>query len=140
MNHAIPAREPYEGNGESTQQRVSLGVRGTCREPDGGVEVVELLPGGPADAAGIEHGDTILSIEVRDTADLSCLLNGTVAGNELVLKVLRGNRNLLFRVRPEAWSEEEENRAYDRLMAAQAKAHRVPWWTKWYTLWGILER
>lgn len=64
---------------------------------DGGVLVVAVHPGGPADVAGIVAGDVLVEAEgaplVR-AGDLSRTLGGRAAGERLAVAVTRGDRRL----------------------------------------------
>lgn len=60
---------------------------------DGGVQVVEVVPGGPADRGGIRRGDVVLAFAGRGTPDrfvLGELVDASSPGDEIELRVLRG--------------------------------------------------
>jgi S1-C subfamily serine protease len=62
-----------------------------------GVEIVEVVPGSPAEAAGLRAEDLILAVdrsEVAKVEDVQRLLVGDRIGAPLALDVLRGGRRL----------------------------------------------
>ncbi len=123
--------EPILGTAdeESSQRWVSLGAKVMSRSPEG-VELGVIFPGNAAHKAGLQKGDIILDIKVRNTEDLSNLLNGKVAGCEFVLHVLRDrHQELWVKVRPEEWSGEDEAEAWQRYHALEQDEH-PPWWQK----------
>jgi serine protease Do len=66
-----------------------------------GVLVLELLRGSPADRAGIEPGDVVLSVDgrpVRDAAALRNELAAAAVGAEVRFSVLRNGRKVELRV------------------------------------------
>jgi S1-C subfamily serine protease len=68
-----------------------------------GVEVVEVVPGSPAAAAGLRAEDLIVSVDGRAVArveDVQRLLLGDRIGEPLVLDVLRGGRSMSLRLVP----------------------------------------
>lgn len=69
-----------------------------------GCLVVETVPGGPADKAGITSGDIILSIDgkkVSRVEDLTKEVSGREIGEEIVVEVMRGYRRGKARVKLE---------------------------------------
>ncbi len=59
---------------------------------DGGVQVVEIVPGGPADRGGIRRGDVVLAFAGRGTPDrfvLGELVDAASPGDEIEVRVLR---------------------------------------------------
>lgn len=99
-------------------ERLGIGIRaaddGWARELGlSGVLVLELLPGGPAELAGLrptrtdadgnlELGDLIIAVEeqvVRTRADLARALDGRAAGEEVALTLRRGTTEDSLRVR-----------------------------------------
>ncbi len=66
------------------------------KEPQG-VLVGEVVPGGPASAAGIKRGDVIVSFdgkEIKKVADLPLLVAETPAGKKIDVKVIRDSKEL----------------------------------------------
>jgi len=81
-------------------ERVALGVMIEPLE-EGGVRVVEIVPDGPAAAAGLEAGDVIVSIGgtgVRETFDLTHEVSAYKPGDSGRVEVLRADRRLEFEV------------------------------------------
>jgi uncharacterized iron-regulated protein len=76
--------------------RVKLGV---LIEPveEGGVRVVGVLPGSPAEAAGLQKGDRIVSAggnAVREPSDLTRTVSGYEPGDTGPVEVVRGEERL----------------------------------------------
>ena len=64
--------------------------------------VGDVVPGGPADAAGIKRGDVILSFdgkEIKKIGDLPLLVAETPAGKTVNVKVLRDSKELPLTVK-----------------------------------------
>ncbi len=64
-------------------------------EPDNGVIAEDVLPGGPADKAGLQVGDVVLSLggrPLRNVRDLSLELYQYRIGDAVQLRVARGQR------------------------------------------------
>jgi len=80
-------------------KRIYLGAR--ADDDTGGVRVLSVSRGGPADRAGLQAQDTIIGAagrKIRSLAELSTILNGLKAGDRLALELLRGNRPLRIEV------------------------------------------
>jgi len=122
LGFAVPATTAQWVVGEllahGRVRRLSLGVtvtiapipRRLAREldllSDQTVEVVEVLPGGPAAVAGLSAGDWIVSAAgrvVEDTDDLHRILSGLKAERELALQIVRDERLVEINVTPK-WS------------------------------------
>ncbi len=70
--------------------------------PTGSVAIVGVAPGSPADAAGLQEDDTILSIDdltVRSTYELSRYTRDRL-GEEVTLSIKRGEETLPVRLTP----------------------------------------
>jgi regulator of sigma E protease len=70
--------------------------------PVGSVAIVSVVPGSPAEVAGLQEGDIILSIDgltVRDTYELSSY-TGERAGEEVTLNIKRGEETMPVRLTP----------------------------------------
>ena len=70
-------------------------------QPDTGVLVEDVLPGGPADRAGLHVGDVILSIDggaLENVRDLSLKLYEYTIGDRVQLQVLRNGEKLQVEV------------------------------------------
>lgn len=100
-------------------------------QPHGrGAELFLVLLGTPAQEAGLQRGDVVVGVSVRDAEDLFNILSGEVTGRDLELQVLRGDLELRLKIRPQAWSEDDEGRAQQRTVAAEKsdqKRARWPW-------------
>jgi S1-C subfamily serine protease len=69
----------------------------------GGVGVVDVVPGSPADQAGLRATDVIVDVdgtELTDTGDLQALMVGDVIGRTLKLRVLRHDEDISIVVTP----------------------------------------
>ncbi len=76
--------------------RVKLGVLIEPAE-EGGVRVIGVMPGSPAEAAGFQKGDRIVSAGgniVRNVTDLTQKVNEYEAGDTGTLEVIRGEERL----------------------------------------------
>jgi S1-C subfamily serine protease len=119
LGFAVPATTAQWVVGEllahGRVRRLSLGVtvtiapipRRLAREldllSDQTVEVVEILPGGPAAAAGLVAGDWIVGAAgrvVEDTDDLHRILSGLKEERELALQIVRDQRLVEVNVTP----------------------------------------
>ncbi|HQE24625.1 MAG TPA: RIP metalloprotease RseP [Candidatus Atribacteria bacterium] len=76
--------------------------------PAGNLKVQEVVPGGPADRAGISAGDIILAVNGKDASNLDEVVNiiSSHPGEEIILTVKRGEEEIRIKVIPE-WSETE---------------------------------
>lgn len=64
---------------------------------DGGVQIVAVIPDGPAEQAGLREGDLLVGLGGVDIAapeDLSRALHSVAAGTPLVVEILREGRQL----------------------------------------------
>jgi len=71
---------------------------------DTGVEIVEILPGGPAARAGLRAEDIVVGLAgepVTRVGDLQRLLTGEAIGRDLALSVVRDGAELPLRVTPD---------------------------------------
>ncbi len=67
-----------------------------------GVLVVSVVPGGPADEAGIEEGDLILRFndkDVRDVQDLVRFVSEVSPGTVVPVEIMRGRRKITLEVK-----------------------------------------
>lgn len=87
---------------------VSL-VFGIAGAPTGGLVVSEVLPGGPAEKAGIQPGDVLLAVNSQPIQDLEKVVQiiSSQGGKSITLTVRRSGQELDFAVVPE-WNEEEQ--------------------------------
>ena len=92
---------------EGRVRRAFLGVAVQSRPArgdfEGGAGVENLSPNSPAERAGLRRGDVIVGLRdqpVRSNDDLLNLLDESVIGRDITLKILRGNRERSLTVRP----------------------------------------
>ncbi|MGO9612521.1 MAG: PDZ domain-containing protein [Dissulfurispiraceae bacterium] len=67
-----------------------------------GALVAEVVPGGPADAAGIKRGDVIVSVdgsEIKKMSDLPLLVAETPPGKTVNVKIIRDSKELTLAVK-----------------------------------------
>ena len=92
-------------------QNISKDVAEYYEIDDGqGVMVVEVVPGGPADKAGIRARDIILQVDGRKVADsraLSALIAETAAGKTLAVLILRNGSEMTLGVEIGKMDEEQ---------------------------------
>lgn len=92
------------------QSRGYAGVGMVIGELDNQVVVVALLPGGPADKAGIRAGDVIIAVDARPTylmrtEDVARLLKGPRGTQVSILIIRGGTHRLKFSVTRERLSQ-----------------------------------
>ena len=66
-----------------------------------GAQVGTVVPGGPAEAAGLQAGDTILSIDGQDivsSEDVAVAINGDRVGQTISIRVRRGGQEQTIKV------------------------------------------
>lgn len=90
------------GNPLGFQSTVSTGVVSALNLPgESGVEVVSLVPGGPAERGGVRPGDILVSMNglpVESVDDLHRLLSEVDVGSLALLDLLRGTERLTAEV------------------------------------------
>ena len=79
--------------GGTASKNVGVGIQ-TVQDDDGNMEVIEVMPGSPAEEAGIKKGDTIVGMDGKEIAritygDAVNKLDGT-AGTKVAFSILRG--------------------------------------------------
>jgi putative serine protease PepD len=87
------ASAPFASSPARTTAPAWLGVEAMNFPPAGGVMVVDLVPGSPADVAGLQPGDVITQIgnrPVQAPADLESALAGMHAGQQIEIQYERG--------------------------------------------------
>lgn len=88
------ARQP--AGEESHPEQGYLGVVADERKDRGrGVRILEVLPDGPAQRAGLRAGDLITglaNVEVRKLSDMSAMLERSAVGAEIGFQILRGDK------------------------------------------------
>jgi putative serine protease PepD len=104
------ARQLIEAGHVTSTHRAAIGAEvTTVLGPDGspgGVGIVSVTSGGPAEAAGLRAGDTITAVSAPstgsastpDTSALSEALAGDEPGDQVTLKVTRGGQDLTVHV------------------------------------------
>jgi serine protease Do len=68
-----------------------------------GVQVVQIVPGGPAQKAGLRAGDVMLSVDGKDAPSVDAIhriLDGNSIGREATLRVLRRGEVIEARITP----------------------------------------
>jgi hypothetical protein len=76
---------------------------------EAGYEVVEVLPLGPADRAGVEVGDIIYELDGASALDVPSLPDWIQAhnpGDVVTLGTLRGDQEMTVKVKLEEWTED----------------------------------
>jgi len=74
-----------------------------------GVQIVQIVPAGPADKAGLRAGDVILSVSGKDAPSVDAIhriLDGSSIGREARLRVLRRGEVIEARITPSRRPEE----------------------------------
>lgn len=69
-----------------------------------GVQVIQIVPGGPAEKAGLRAGDVILSVDGKDSPSVDAIhriLDRSSIGRQSELRVLRRGEVILARITPE---------------------------------------
>jgi len=105
VNTAKPLIPQLEANGEVT--RGYLGANIQSIDPDlskalkmeqsKGALVAEVVPGGPADKAGIKAGDVIVSFDgkpVHDSHDLPAMVAATTIGRKVPITLVRNGKEI----------------------------------------------
>ena len=94
-------------------RRAYLGVAGVRRplpariarwaQRDNGLEVVEVIKGSPAEAAGLQAGDVVVALDgspVSSAGDLQRLMLGDAIGRRMTLRVIRDGKAVDLGVTP----------------------------------------
>lgn len=74
-----------------------LGVVGTDARRLSGALILEVVPGSPADEAGLERGDLVVAVSTRDITsmrELARVIRATTPGTTVELGVVRGDRRI----------------------------------------------
>lgn len=93
---AEPQPQPRAEPQRPATPRASLGVR-TSNRPGGGVQIVEVTPGGAAARAGVVAGDVLVGLggqRVSTLLDLRRVLDASRPGERVALKVERDGKAL----------------------------------------------
>jgi len=92
------AGQPAPGRPQprDVSERGYLGAVVDDRQDEGpGVRILEVLPGGPADRAGLRAGDLVNGlgdVKVRRMSDMSAVLEAVPVGGEVAFQILRGDK------------------------------------------------
>ncbi|MBN2016245.1 trypsin-like peptidase domain-containing protein [Candidatus Dojkabacteria bacterium] len=95
INRVKNRLELFEKEGRFPQPYIGVSYSQRTLFLDGdvviGALILEVEKGGPADRAGVQKGDVVLSIDGKDLSeyDLSSVIQGSEVGKKLNLKVLR---------------------------------------------------
>lgn len=76
-------------------QNIGVGIE-TVRDKDGNMEIVAVIPGSPAEKAGLRKGDTVMQIDGREVVRITYAeavqsLDGAM-GSQISFKILRENK------------------------------------------------
>ena len=74
-----------------------------------GILIVQIVPGGPADKAGLRADDVILSVDGKDAPSVDAIhriLDSRSIGRPAQLRVLRGGEVMNARITPERRPDE----------------------------------
>ena len=92
----------HRGQAGIVAQTITPDMAKVLRLPqDFGAIAADILPGGPADKAGLEQGDIILSLngkEIREARDLQSVIYNQPLDDNLAIKVKRDGQMLSFDV------------------------------------------
>ncbi|MCS7207841.1 MAG: PDZ domain-containing protein [Dehalococcoidia bacterium] len=97
---------------EALSQRLGL--------PIGGVVVVRVLPGSPAEAAGLQRGDVLTqatlgttTVALQRPADLTTLLRNAQPGQQVTLTLQRGGQSRTVTISLGQWPQPPIDRGHD---------------------------
>jgi len=88
---------PRQPTRSSSSRRVSLGTMPDFAFPGPGVKVSQVMPGTPAEAAGLKAGDLLVAIDDDDVADIrgySDILRNHEPGDTIRLRVVRDGEEI----------------------------------------------
>ena len=88
----LSAKKYKEYRSSTDSKNTGVGIR-TVQDGDGNMEVVEVVPGSPAEKAGMRKGDTVTQVDGREVirityAEAVQMLDGTT-GSRISFKILR---------------------------------------------------
>jgi serine protease Do len=104
---AMPVAASDDPARVGSEQRAWLGVF-LEDAIDGGVELVAIIPGGPAERAGLRRRDIVIKagkIRVGSVDDFTKVLRGAFAGETVSLQVLRSGQRVHHVVELASWPE-----------------------------------
>jgi hypothetical protein len=97
-----PRRGGQEGVGGATPERGYVGIVADDRNERGeGVRILDVLPGGPADKAGLRPQDLITrlgDVRVENMAQMATVLEGVPVGGRLTFEIVRGSKRQAIEV------------------------------------------
>ncbi|HET9953120.1 MAG TPA: PDZ domain-containing protein [Polyangiaceae bacterium] len=91
----------------------------------GGVPILGIFPGSPAEQVGLMYGDIVLSVNGHDTKSFEDFLRAhTGKETSVKLQIFRDGRNLTFEIsfRQEDWVEAEDDLEEPELLSPMAYA------------------
>jgi len=82
-------------------ERAFLGVESSPAAPTGtgGAQVQNVIPGGPADRAGLKPGDVVTKVagkDVNEPADISAVIAAKRPGDDVLLQAERGGQSVVL--------------------------------------------
>lgn len=121
----VPGAAPESSTSALPDVFIGTVINETSPAPGtGGARIDFLLPGGPAEAAGLREDDVIISAgghPVRSNADLIAALKGAQAGAAIPVGILRAGQPNTVEVRPEARSPDYEKH-FNQIMADRCRS------------------
>lgn len=111
----------------TTAERPWLGVSFNNVHSYLGVHISEVIPDTPADDAGFEAGDYIVSIDGQDLTsgqELSAAIQSKQVGDDIVVQVLRGTADVVINVTLERFPTADEI-LYKRMVGKNAPALNI---------------
>ncbi|MDO1558135.1 Do family serine endopeptidase [Brevundimonas sp. 2R-24] len=94
-----------------------------------GALVVEVTPGGPADRAGVQASDVVVSLNgeaIEDSVELTRRVGDARPGDNLRLEVLRGGRRMTLNARSASRPEESVLNGGDQAQPGQGPRDEAP--------------
>lgn len=98
-NFRTPPMSPPHFNFNNNRPRIGLQIQDT--ENNSGVKIQNVLPGSPADKAGLKEGDIITEMngeKVNDVDNVMSKINGADHSGNFKIKVLRDKKEMNFDV------------------------------------------
>lgn len=102
-SYYMTAQEYADARHRKNNTYVGIGVTVSAREDEKGIDILKVEQGGPAEAAGIQPGDILITAAGQDVTGLDINAAGDLIrgepGTEVEISVLRGEETLNFTVR-----------------------------------------
>jgi C-terminal processing protease CtpA/Prc len=106
---------PFRGKLQIQKNKPWIGVRVKEVEENSGVEVVEVVPGSPAEKAGIQKGDIItkitdsdgISVEINSEEDLKEEILSRKINEEITLSIKRNGKFIDLKVKVGKYGEKQ---------------------------------